>query len=146
MTVANKAATWTTQDGREIEIQWMQTSHLVHSFNMILRNNGLSRETVTRYVGRTHPVIASMVREIRTRGCYSWRPDDTLVTVNVRETPVQLCMLRAIIDSGDDPRIPVTDYLRNMDWYVNTITKRPNEYPRIITKFAEYRLEYKGLA
>lgn len=35
--------TWSTADGRQLDIRWMQTQHLINSANMVMRKSSVSQ-------------------------------------------------------------------------------------------------------
>lgn len=138
-------STWTTQDGRTIEIKWMQSSHLVHSFNMILRKNRFKREHMDQFL--KHATLGPMIDELKCRYLYSWRPDDQLVPTKVRETPVQLCMLRALLDVWPMSDVgPIKAFHKDPQGAIEQMLANPEKNARLLARFTLYRLDQKCLS
>lgn len=138
---------WKTQDGQTIPIRWMTSPHLVHSFNLLLRRNQLSRSTIhSAKVTDKSGVLTAMIDELRARMLYSWRPDNQLDTSKLpaRETPKQLCMLRALIDCHYGPEM-LELFRQQPDVSIEhwTSTADP-KWQAARIKFVEYRLSYGG--
>ena len=137
-------STWTTQDGRTVEIKWMQSSHLVHSFNMILRKNGLNRDHVKKY--EHHAVLGPMISELKRRRLYTWQPDDQLKPIKMRETPAQLCMLRALLDVLPAPDVkPIEAFYKDPQGAIEQMLANPHQNARLLARFTSYRLDPKCL-
>jgi hypothetical protein len=152
------SAVWTTNDGRHIEVRWMQSQHLVHSFNMLLRKHSLHRATVElrlRAVNRARDIVTHMVQELRDRGLYIWKTQTELSIPDVRETPAQLCILRALIDANKSwPGILDFHGAKSCIWYQfdSALDQLQREAATghkdacaILAKFTEYRLEGRGV-
>ena len=98
--------TWTTDDGRVLDIRWMDSKHLVNAVNLISRNNRLDRVGVERVVlADKNARFRAMVDEIRARRLWYWSYDankgyDQLQRPDFRETFEQMCLMRAYLDSG----------------------------------------------
>lgn len=137
---------WTTQDGRKIPVKWMDSAHLVNSFNMLCRKNSLSRNQVNLMMQQAgNEVFKAMVNELRGRMLYNWRPDGQLDTSKVpRETPAQLCMLRALLDCHYGPN-EILLFRDHPDSSIQhwTSTADP-KWDRLKPKFVEHRLNHGG--
>lgn len=138
---------WTTIDGRKIEIRWMQTKHLVNAFNKIIRDNGFDRRKVelrvsTRSTRKVPPdTLDAMYAELRVRGVYNWIHGLSQLHVpSIREKPVELCMLRALLDNDVDENF-VDKFMGDPEGMTATILRDGLRYPNVIAKFAEYRME-----
>lgn len=85
------APLWTDRQGRKHEIKWMDSLHLVHSANMMLRQN----KTWLTNAG------LPMLEELCSRGLYFYQhaPPHQLVIPPYRESTIEMCMLRAILDT-----------------------------------------------
>lgn len=42
----SKYGIWTTNDGRDLEVNWMDSVHIVHSVNLLLRRHATQKERV----------------------------------------------------------------------------------------------------
>lgn len=140
-------AVWTTQDGRKIPIRWMESRHLVHSFNLLARRNNFGKSDVKLTMQRDKSgVVRAMVDELRARMLYNWRPDQQLDTSKLpaRETPKQLCMLRALIDCGYGVEM-LQLFREHPDASIEhwTSTADP-KWDRVKVKFVEYRMFHEG--
>lgn len=147
---------WTTQDGQTIPIRWMTSPHLVHSFNLLARRNKITFANVklTATKDKTGTVQA-MIDEMTARQLYSWRPDDQLDTTSLpaRESRLQLCLMRAMWDTGTWPGILwPQDYLqwlrRDAEGLLEQFERdKPNDEKTrtVLAKFVEYRLSNDGL-
>lgn len=141
-----KEPAWTTMDGRTIPVRWMDSAHLVNSFNMLCRKNSMSRSDVGRRMAQPgNEVLKAMVNELRARMLYNWRPDLQLDKSNVpRETFTQLCMLRALIDChyGPNEIELFRDYPdSSIEHWTSTADPK---WDRLKPKFFEYRLSHEG--
>lgn len=146
---------WTTQAGETIEVRWMTTPHLIHSFNLVMRQNNFSRAKVERRMKLNKgDVFQAMYHEIAIRQQVRWRPDDQLDINGIqRETPLQLAMLRALLDTryppaeevvrGIDSR-PFDELIPSFYYRAQTVIDQvfadPVKYAPVITKFTEYRM------
>lgn len=137
---------WQTQDGRTLDIRWMDSLHLVHSFNMLCRKHSLSRESVMKLAGSTNNrMITNMVQELKSRRLMVWDDlhESQLEKTGVqRESFVTLCMLRALLDTGLSGE--VKNLRRHPEHYIGQIHERVKAgeptWAKVITKFTEYRL------
>lgn len=139
---------WETQDGRILDIRWMDSKHLVHSFNLACRRNLMSRQRIDN-MGEAMPWFTNMREELKARFLYIWRPDDQIHIDGLpRETLVAMCMLRAILDTKADApgildRHEVFKWLRQepeVIFHAYEIEKHKPKFTPLFTKFAEYRL------
>ncbi len=144
--------TWRTAAGENIQIRWMQSTHLVHTMNKVIRDNDISRHYLNLLTRGSPRVKANIVLqlhdELKQRGLavFESGPAQPQYKVpNVRETPTQLCILRAILDAEHAPKIPVSAFYENPQKVVDTILENGTLYPDLVAKFAEYRLEFRGL-
>lgn len=139
--------TWTTQAGEKIEVAWMTTPHLIHSFNMVMRKNNFSPDGVAVRIRKNlGDVFQAMHTELRRRQRLRWQAPGTPAQNQLqldgarRETPQQLAMLRAILDTA-----PLTDsisveFMANPDKVIERIMTVPYADRDIAAKFIEYRL------
>lgn len=137
---------WTTQDGRKIPVSWMQSQHLCHAFKLAIRNNGLSRAGVMRHMlsADKPDVLDYLTEELQVRGLLMWTDNSQISISTIRETPAQLCMLRAIIDSGGVHALLVGAFMKDRQTMLEWILDKPAEHEDIIARFTEYRLGYPG--
>jgi len=115
--VTKPDATWATNDGRVLVVKWMDSQHLANSINLVIRNNKLKKIDASIMLELTGAdpnkagnwSFASMGQELRDRGLFQWRPVasvDSLQEVcqlmppDTRESFEQLCLIRAMIDTG----------------------------------------------
>ena len=133
-------ATWTTQDGRTIEIAWMASAHLVATLNMLMRNNRLMRSTLKM---APHTVRA-LYAEVQRRGLDHIVPHialyDQFGVCKLRETPTQLCMLRAMLDTDQVGEKTLAEFQNDPQRVVEFFTSNAAIYGRLMAKFVEYRL------
>lgn len=138
-------AIWKTRDGQSIPVKWMISAHLVHSFNLVVRRNQLDARGIQSAMKRDKTgVLTAMVDELRARQLYNWRPDIQINTSELpaRETPKQMCMLRALIDCGYGPNeIELFRTCPDVSIEHWTSTADP-KWDRLKPKFFEYRLAY----
>lgn len=141
---------WTTQDGRVLDIRWMDSIHLVHSFNMIARKTNLRVDAAMSVRGAITAELITMIAirdEIKARQLMLFtaaKQPAQIVVPNAREDFKTLCMLRAILD--------VRPKLKNLEEIVEHFKDAPGRYiehvvscadPKwvpVVAKFAEYRL------
>lgn len=137
---------WTTQDGVPIEVQWMTTPHLIHSFNMLLRKNNFNRVTTEQRIARTtNDVFGAMYAEIDKRQRLKWNmlvegANKIDVDGVKRETPVQMAMLRAVLDTGKQFDKLSMNFHNHPQSAVDQIMADPVKFEKEIVKFTEYRL------
>lgn len=138
---------WTTQDGQTIPIRWMTSPHLVHSFNLVARRNQITHSNAKLIAMKDKAgVLKAMIDELRSRMLYNWRPDGQLDTSKLpaRETPKQLCMLRALIDCHYGVEM-LELFRQHPDVSIEHWTSSADPKWRAATvKFVEYRLSYGG--
>jgi hypothetical protein len=136
------SAVWTTMDGRQIEIRWMQSQHLVHSLNMIMRKNRLTKRHL---LTRNDQLLNVFVTEVRERGLWQWAeaPIEQLYVPTLRETPAQLCMLRAILDVKPKNWEDIIGlFKQNPEQYIaHVLSCADPKWVPVVAKFTEYRLE-----
>lgn len=143
---APKPHVWRTQQGEVIEVQWMTSLHLVHSFNMVMRNNRFDANAARRRLAMVNDAFSTMYREIDRRGLLHWAASgnsnfDQLRTDGIkRETPAQLAMLRAVLDTEPKASMSVT-FQEDPQAYVEHILANPGGYQKEIVLFTQYRLE-----
>lgn len=102
------SATWTTNDGKVLDVKWMDSQHLINSINLIVRKNKLDRKKVDELVANTTPPnkgFAAMVNEAKARHLWLWAWDsnkaiDQLQRPRHREDHNTMCLLRAMLDTG----------------------------------------------
>lgn len=143
-----REAIWTTKDGQRIPVLWMASGHLVNSFNMLLKKNNIAPAQVDRIAQSPKNEIFRVMRDdIRARGLYNWAPGDVLHKFDgTRETPPQLCMLRAIIDTKPKNWEEIVDRLyQDRDRYIEHVLSCADpKWTPVVTKFVEYRLDHGG--
>ena len=130
---------WKTQDGRFIEYKWMQSQHLVHAINLVLRQSNIDSEEWYRF--RAHRQIGLGIQEIEARGLDVWANKEQLSVPLTRETPVQLCMLRALLDGR--PRASVATmhmFYANPDEFIDAIQRHCTEHEELWARFIAYRV------
>lgn len=142
---APKQHMWRTQAGETIEVKWMASIHLVHSFNMVMRNNKFSANDARHRLARDN-LLTAMYREIDRRGLMHWAPSsnssfDQLLTDGIkRETPAQLAMLRAMLDTEPTASMSAK-FQEDPQAYLEYILANPGDYQKEIVLFTQYRLE-----
>ena len=83
-----KGAIWTTNDGQKLDVRWMDSVHLAHSFNLVLRRVGLTR-------GKTSTVYPEIMHRRMLPDNYDSAP---VAIPTERETPDEMCMLNAVLN------------------------------------------------
>ena len=138
-------AVWTTMQGDKIPIKWMDSIHLIHSFNMVCRKNSITALNWQKW--GDDKVMVAFVAELDSRGLLKWASHSStfsqLDTVQViRETPVELCMLRALIDTGSPSLVKSfrRDRQRFIDQVIFDAQFGEPDAVRLNAKFVEYRL------
>jgi hypothetical protein len=115
VTKPNADATWTTNDGRALVIKWMDSQHIANSINMVIRKNKLRKVDASIMLELANAdrdkagnwAFASMGQELRDRGLFKWGTaadmdglPPQLERPDMRESFEQLCLIRALIDTG----------------------------------------------
>lgn len=134
--------TWTTMDGRVLEIRWMHSQHLVNTVNFVLQRNNLSRAQLEA-PAMTVPALIALRDEVKARQLYCWAPGNQLVKLDVpKEDFKTLCMLRAIIDTQPKGVHDIIElFHRNpVSYSEHVLTCADPKWIPVVTKFAEYRL------
>lgn len=134
---------WKTEDGRTIEFRWMQSQHLVHAINLVLRTNNIDSEEWDKF--KMHRTIGLGLQEIEHRGLNVWTSTAQLSVPSVRETPIQLCMLRALLDGRPRPsRENVNMFYANPDEYIEAMQQHRNEegISELWARFVAYRVTH----
>lgn len=132
--------TWRTNDGRVLDIRWMDSTHLVNSFNMLCRKHSLTLVNFEQRapVSRDN-ILGNMADELRARGYFEWTPQFNQIAVpKTRESKQVLCMFRALVDHA----MPETG--RQMLGHfgsVNEFLERFDVPGVVVASFAAYRLE-----
>lgn len=152
---------WATNDGRTLDIRWMDSVHLAHSLNMVIRKNGGLKDMFERIAADGFragvPVAHNMIQELKARSLYAWQPDlvmkdgaysNQLVVPKEREDIKAMCLMRAMWDTATWPGTAwPQDYMkwihRDMDGLLEHLerTKADEKVQIVLAKFAEYRLE-----
>jgi hypothetical protein len=116
-------ATWMTNNGQQLEIIWMDSMHLYHSWMMTARN------------GRHNYALRD---ELEARGL---DPDKV---PGLRETPEQLCWVRAILDcdrSYTMKKLALRDFYANpTGWHSKQLSNYGLAAEPIIALAVKYRL------
>lgn len=118
MSVKDTGAVWTTNDGRRLEIIWMDSLHLYHSFRMVLR------------AGKRNPALEA---ELKVRGL--------MVDGGTprRETPAQMIWVRALIDSGHTKEL--TRFYQDPEQFIASIMQaRTPVEEKIVALAMQYRM------
>jgi len=151
------STTWTTQDGRVLEIKWMDSIHLVHSVNMLMRKNSLNHLDLVKSLIMADKSFGPMLQELKDRKLYAYDKLATPAQFTVpthRESPIEMCMLRALIDTGIDDRIVRADptfgwkvFRNNPEAHRNLVAGAASVSPACVVaelwvKFVEYRFEH----
>lgn len=88
-------ATWTTNDGRKLEVMWMDSAHLVNAVNLLIRRNpqlGTREAIVSRFTNQR----VSVWKEAVLRDLIVWVDDLLQLEVTAkRETLWELCLMHA---------------------------------------------------
>lgn len=115
--------TWTTNSGQVLEIKWMDSVHLCHSWRLTVRN------------GRENPYLR---QELFTRCLYDHQLGETLL--DRRETKEELCWLRALIDS-DAPYDQIPEFHRDRARFIKRVLSESVPFSRrTIALATKYRL------
>jgi len=133
---------WKTNDGRVLDIRWMDSVHLVNSFNMLCRKHGLSKD-ITYAAVMEGTTLPNMTNELKARGFYNWGINgqaNQLIIPRHREKVQALCMFRAMMDHGMTDAaelflygdVPLEHYLSESDRL---------DMKEVIASYAAYRLE-----
>lgn len=141
-TASPSYATWKTNDGRTLPIEWMQTQHLCHAFNMLCRKHNLDRNAceIRFKVRPTADALQFIHDELVKRGALEWNGDSQLSVIKVssrRETPAELCLMRTLLDLGEKML-----YFGVLPATVETVLALSSD--KVRAKYAEYRLDYPG--
>jgi hypothetical protein len=139
---------WATQDGRSLDIRWMDSKHLVRSFNMLIRRNNMSVRAAER---QDTMFFAAMRSELKSRGLWKWEGNQIVIDPVSRETFKIMCMLRAMLDTnivwppGREMIAVVTKLRIEGEAFINKVMQAMHHDPhpdwyRLVTKFTEYRL------
>lgn len=136
---------WMTQDGRRLDIRWMQSQHLAHSVNMVMRKSNIQFRSLTAMRKVKPNPFVIMLRELDDRKILSEsvRAINQVHIYPLRETLLELCMLRAIIDTRRDPT-PMLENFRAFpaEFIQSAISQQYDE--ALVVKFTEYRLLRAG--
>ena len=129
---------WKTNDGRVLDIRWMDSAHLANSFNMLCRKHGLTEDTAYA-AGMKGTILPNMIDELRVRGHFNWVASFNQIAVPMTREPKQvLCMFRALMDHA----MPETGrQLLGHFGSVNEFLERFDVPGVVIASFAAYRLE-----
>lgn len=119
-------ATWTTLQGERLVVAWMDSVHLVHCVNLLLRRNPQSPHFRVMETG--------VGKEAERRGL--WRNYDhhkrQLPAPTRRETKVEMCVYRACYD------------LKKLEWWIR-YQREPecvkDMPPKLVAQITKYRLE-----
>ena len=118
---------WTTRSGEKLEIKWMDSVHLWHTHRMLLRDRTINYSVLNELEDRWKPVDVSKV----------------MTQPTVRETPLQLCWVRAIIDTARVPSVKEamlrSFYNTPNDW-IAYVLDNPATHEVIIAQAMRYRL------
>lgn len=151
---------WKTQDGRVLDIHWMDTLHLARTFNLLIRNNHLDRQRAEHIKSDKNAHFVAMREELKNRGAYKWSGapvisngeffEQIIVEGVQREDIKTLCMMRAMLDTNIfwPPKKPgaIRDLRESSVVTLDAIhkvaaTKPHPDWHKLLTKFTEYRLE-----
>ena len=156
---------WTTNDGRTLDIRWMDTTHLTNTVNLILRKNSIDRRRLEEALRKkahnaSTEAFLNMARELKARFQLDWRVqvkdgkehDQITCSTLARESVKTMCMVRAMLDTNVFPGL--CDRHETMKWLrhepevifqqIENYAARPpvpEDVARLIAKFTEYRLE-----
>jgi hypothetical protein len=128
-------STWKTLDGRVLVIKWMDSVHLVNSTNMqISKLTGFMYQRMAVLTAKS-----TLYPELKARRL--WEEDKArslkLVVPTHRETPVEMCVLRAILDT--EPAL-MQHWVDDREEITKLILGGGRRYQKIYLKFTEYRL------
>ena len=111
---------WTTAGGQMLEIKWMDSVHLTHSWKLTVRNGMESNALYAELVSRGFAPASK-------------------TNLIFRETPVQLCWVRAIIESGRDGLLRV--FYADPETFARWICTTPTDAnKKVIAAALAYRL------
>jgi hypothetical protein len=142
--------TWTTAEGKTVEYAWMTSVHLVHTYNVLANRNDLTREQWPTLA--LNEQVGMMIQELKARGLVQWVNNgsgplerlDRLAVPEHRETPLQMCMLRALLDVKPRSAPDIVRLFRqDMDKYIAVVERCVNKDERdrdIWTLFISYRV------
>jgi hypothetical protein len=141
MEIEAMSAIWKTLDGRELEVTWMSSKHLINALNNLYRK--LTHNCEEEKLGAIRRTALYEETISRQLVVFDFQKEEFLRPKQDRETLIEMCMLRAIIDTGNK------DYLK--DWNVDKkkafveiemFAKVGSPYAKqVLAKFAEYRLK-----
>jgi hypothetical protein len=127
-----KRSHWLTKDGRKLEIQWMQTAHLVNALNMVIRkrDDGIP------------PSCMPLYTEAIARGAATHKENSfEFVVPKQRESMAELCMLRAIIDTPNAADEFLDAFKADAEGFIATMPLNQAKLAQEVwTLFAKYRL------
>lgn len=132
---------WKTKEGEKLEIAWMQSVHIVHSFNMMLKKQQWSRQQAEQRVRlNMQDAFENMYEELRRRRFLRWSGDFIVAVAVPRETPKELAMLRAILDTAPQSTAISQSFRKDTQAFIDKIMAQPGS-PEAV-KFVEYRLAH----
>lgn len=155
---------WKTNDGRVLDIRWMDTQHLTNCVNLVMRNSSISRARVEQGWPRPHnqatAVFMNMVKELQARSPLEWTTkddgrvvlDQIVPTTLMREDLKTMCLMRAMLDTNIHwPQVVSRhDAMRTLRMAPESVFlsieqhRASNPHPdlfKLLAKFTEYRLE-----
>lgn len=137
---------WKTREGRIIPVRWMASAHLIHAFNMAMRNNGMSSRDIPRVISNPkNDVFRAIWKEVNDRGLVSWHSSGTqLKATTLREKPAELCMLRAILDTKPENCEEIVEHFKQSPhtYIKHVLNCADPKWTPVVAKFTEYRLEH----
>lgn len=127
-----KRSLWLTKDGRKLEIQWMQTAHLINALNMLIRKHETG----------IPPSCRPLYTEAIARGATAQKEGSfEFIVPKQRESMVELCMLRAILDTPNAADKFLDAFRADAKGFIATMPLNQAKLARDVwTLFAKYRL------
>lgn len=139
------SGTWRTKQGEMLEIKWMDSVHLAHSLNLVLNTliNGtalLARSPAEKYKWAVDR--SELYAELNSRKLATFRLDEgKFEPPATRETPLQMCMLRAILETDNGHALNVWNNDREYTFDLIAGPNRTGYWEPVYFKFAQYRLQ-----
>jgi len=126
-------AKWQTKDGQLLNVAFMDSVHLLHSANMVIRN--YANQPVYR---ANFAVSSSVYKEAIKRG---YKPIDKqpgsafrITNFVYRESRKQLCMLQALLEVSSHNAQPRPFTPEQLDDYI----ERSKDHPELFARYLHY--------
>jgi hypothetical protein len=125
---------WQTKDGRKLEVAWMDSAHLVNTLNMLFRT-GNNPQAVMK---------TAVYKEVARRGLMKIEnigmTTPILVQPAHRETPIEMCMVRALLDNPDGHKYYL-EFLKDRAAFMERAGQDP-VLTNVWQRFVKYRMTH----